>query len=330
MTSSAAARPFTVRSPSDGGQSMSTTSYSLRTASSARLSLSSRLNAGTSSISAPARSRVAGITNRFLRLVGSTASSGGRVLHEDVVDRGADVAGVDPEAGRRVALGVEVDHQHPQARLRQGGTEVDRGRGLAHAALLVGDGDDAGELERGPPRRSGSAASVGCGFRLCGRVGAAAAASGREPGPGSGTALGGTGVAAAGSGGGLGFRVTSTGAPTVRTGPRVRARGSAGGRDRRGDRGVGRYGGAGRGAGAGRRHRARVLASEQDVGAGSEVGHVGDDLGRRFSVRGRGLGVRCRSLLRDSVRCPVQRYGGVGLAHLFVRASTPEQASART
>jgi hypothetical protein len=36
---------------------------------------SSRLMAGTSSISAPARSIIAGATKRFLRLVGSTQSS---------------------------------------------------------------------------------------------------------------------------------------------------------------------------------------------------------------------------------------------------------------
>ena len=40
-----------------------------------RLSLSSRLKAGTSSISAPARAMVAGATKRFFMLVGSTQSS---------------------------------------------------------------------------------------------------------------------------------------------------------------------------------------------------------------------------------------------------------------
>ena len=47
-----------------------------------------------------------------------------------------------PEAGRGVALRVEVDHQHPVAERRQRGAEVDRGGRLADAALLVGDGDD--------------------------------------------------------------------------------------------------------------------------------------------------------------------------------------------
>ena len=53
----------------------------------------------------------------------------------------------DAEPGRGVALRVEVDHQHPVPERRQRGAEVDRGRGLADAALLVGDGEDMG---RGP------------------------------------------------------------------------------------------------------------------------------------------------------------------------------------
>ena len=63
--------------PSEGGQSMRTKSKSSMTDSMARLSLSSRLNAGTSSISAPARSMVAGATKRFFMLVGSMQSSRG-------------------------------------------------------------------------------------------------------------------------------------------------------------------------------------------------------------------------------------------------------------
>ena len=54
------------------------------------------------------------------------------------------VASGDAETGRGVALRVEVDHQHPVAERRQRGAEVDRGRGLADAALLVGDGKDMG------------------------------------------------------------------------------------------------------------------------------------------------------------------------------------------
>ena len=51
---------------------------------------------------------------------------------------------VDAEGRRRVALRVEVDHEHVGTRPREGGGEVDRGRRLADAALLVRDRQDAG------------------------------------------------------------------------------------------------------------------------------------------------------------------------------------------
>ena len=51
-----------------------------------------------------------------------------------------------PRPGRGVALGIEVDHQDPVALLGEGRSEVHRGRGLADAPLLVGDGDDPGQL----------------------------------------------------------------------------------------------------------------------------------------------------------------------------------------
>ena len=53
-----------------------------------------------------------------------------------------------PEAGRRVALRVEVHHQHPVVELGQRGAEVHRGGGLAHATLLVGDRDHPGQVVR--------------------------------------------------------------------------------------------------------------------------------------------------------------------------------------
>src|SRR6266545_475314 len=48
---------------------------------------------------------------------------------------------LDTETGRRVALGVQVDDQHPAAVQRQRYREVHRRGGLADAALLVGDAD---------------------------------------------------------------------------------------------------------------------------------------------------------------------------------------------
>ena len=58
------------------------------------------------------------------------------------------------------------------------GAEVDRGRGLAHATLLVGDGDDPGELERGH--------RLGLAWRLSGS-GAATRRGGGGSGSGSGS-----------------------------------------------------------------------------------------------------------------------------------------------
>ncbi len=51
------------------------------------------------------------------------------------------VAAVDAEAGRGVALRVEIDDQHILADGGERGAEIDRRRGLADAALLVGDGE---------------------------------------------------------------------------------------------------------------------------------------------------------------------------------------------
>jgi hypothetical protein len=60
----------------------------------------------------------------------------------DVVD--GDIASLmaDPHTGRRVALGVEVHHEHPVPELRERRAQTDGGRRLADAALLVRDRDD--------------------------------------------------------------------------------------------------------------------------------------------------------------------------------------------
>jgi hypothetical protein len=49
---------------------------------------------------------------------------------------------VHPRAHGGVPLRVEIDQQHLAPRLGERRGEVDAGRGLTHAALLVGDGDD--------------------------------------------------------------------------------------------------------------------------------------------------------------------------------------------
>ncbi len=62
---------------------------------------------------------------------------------QHVIGRAAAVAAVDAEAGRGVALGIEVDDQDALADRSQRRAEVDCSRGLADAALLVGERQDA-------------------------------------------------------------------------------------------------------------------------------------------------------------------------------------------
>ena len=148
MTSSAAASPLTVSRPSDGGQSIIRKSYSSRAAWSARRSFSSREKAGTSSISAPARSMVAGTTKRLLHRGRLDTVLDRRVVHDDVVDRALDVAVADPEPGCGVALRVEVDDEHPETEVGERRTEIDGRSRLADPALLVGDCQDPRQRDR--------------------------------------------------------------------------------------------------------------------------------------------------------------------------------------
>ena len=64
------------------------------------------------------------------------------LLHQQVVDRQLHVVRVEPQADRERTLGVEVDEQHLAAELRQRRPEVDGGRRLADATLLVAHRDD--------------------------------------------------------------------------------------------------------------------------------------------------------------------------------------------
>ena len=66
-----------------------------------------------------------------------------RLAGQHVVGRGGAALAVDAEAGRGVALRIEVDDQHVLADRGERGAEIDRGRGLADAALLVGEREDA-------------------------------------------------------------------------------------------------------------------------------------------------------------------------------------------
>ena len=71
--------------------------------------------------------------------VGSTAVAHRGLAGEHVVGRGAARLALDAEPGRGVALRVEIDDQDMLADGGERGAEIDGGRGLADAALLVGD-----------------------------------------------------------------------------------------------------------------------------------------------------------------------------------------------
>src|SRR5450432_1386923 len=75
---------------------------------------------------------------------------------------------LDPERVRKVTLRVEVDAQRPHLALGDGGEKVERGRGLADAALLVEDCDDRHGAED-TLMRSGLSPS---GYASCGVLGA--------------------------------------------------------------------------------------------------------------------------------------------------------------
>src|ERR1017187_3488872 len=62
-------------------------------------------------------------------------------IRQDLVHRLFHILAVH-ERHRGVALRIEVDEKRAEALLREGGGEVDRGRGFSHAAFLVCNGDD--------------------------------------------------------------------------------------------------------------------------------------------------------------------------------------------
>ena len=91
------------------------------------------------SSSRPERSSVDGAMQSCGTAVAQHGVAHGGAAGEHVIGRGAAVAPLDAQTGRGVALRVEVDDQHMLADGRQRGAEIDGGRGLADAALLVGD-----------------------------------------------------------------------------------------------------------------------------------------------------------------------------------------------
>ena len=73
-----------------------------------------------------------------------------RLADQHVIGRVAAAATVDAEPGRGIALRIEIDDQHLLADGGKRGAEIDRRRGLADAALLVGDGEHARRPRRQP------------------------------------------------------------------------------------------------------------------------------------------------------------------------------------
>src|SRR6185437_16842757 len=62
-----------------------------------------------------------------------------RIVDQQLIDGKADAMRIHAEAGGCVRLRVEVDNQCLASGAGEAGGEIDRGRRLAHAALLIGD-----------------------------------------------------------------------------------------------------------------------------------------------------------------------------------------------
>ena len=90
----------------------------------------------------PTRSEFAGTIDRPGTLVGTAASSSVACAGQHVEGRARRASGGNAEAGRGVALRIEIDHQHLLADRGERRAEIDGGRRLADAALLVGDGEN--------------------------------------------------------------------------------------------------------------------------------------------------------------------------------------------
>src|SRR5690606_21519975 len=104
----------------------------------------------------------------------------GGLAEQHVVNGVLHLVARDARAGGGVALRVEVDQQHPPLGLYQRGGDVDAGRGLAHAAFLVGYGNDSAH------RSSLSSNWMMTRWRLASRNGTSSGTTfARTPGPAS-------------------------------------------------------------------------------------------------------------------------------------------------
>ncbi len=136
ITRSAAVRALTLTGPSAGGQSSRVTAKRSRTGPRRSRRRVSEPSIRGSSTAAPARSRLAGTSQR-LSGPGRAGGLGDRdVAGQAVVGGGVHFAAATKRHGR-VALGVEVDQQRLRAARGDAGGNVDRGRRLADATLLI-------------------------------------------------------------------------------------------------------------------------------------------------------------------------------------------------
>ena len=74
--------------------------------------------------------------------VSRTASVERRQAQQELVRAGRAIVAGDAQTGRGIALGIKVYQQNLLADGGQGGGEIDGGRGLPDAALLVSDRED--------------------------------------------------------------------------------------------------------------------------------------------------------------------------------------------
>jgi len=68
----------------------------------------------------------------------------GIVPDQHVIGGDFPVLAIDSQAGGRVALGIEIDNQNPLAYRGKRRAQIDCRRRFSHAALLIGQGQDAG------------------------------------------------------------------------------------------------------------------------------------------------------------------------------------------
>ncbi|MNY26864.1 hypothetical protein D3C86_1607350 [compost metagenome] len=98
----------------------------------------------------------------------------GATVDDDVIDRRSACFTWNTQTRRGIALRVHVDDQHLLADGGQGRAQVDGGRGLAHPALLVRDGQDSGLF------LAISGHGEDSGYGRCGRAGRCARRRGRS------------------------------------------------------------------------------------------------------------------------------------------------------